>query len=144
MELADGARYGPADEALLARWASEGRVPADAQLMSADGGERVAAAAHTRIGPIVRREADDGFVSTLIPYRNPAALVGYYVSVASLIPVLALVLGPLAIGLGVAGLRARAREPRLKGTAHAVVAIVLGSLTFLANAGFIVAMAVFA
>lgn len=153
VETTEGKRYGPADEALLTKWACEGRVPPDAHLVS-EGGERVAAAAHPWIGAIVRREAppvvpagpvlaDDGIVSTFIPFRNLAALTGYYVSVFSLIPVLALVLGPLAIGLGVSGLRARSREPRLKGTAHAVVAIVLGSLTFLANAAIIMAIAAF-
>ncbi len=72
-----------------------------------------------------------------MPYRNPSALVGYYPSVFSLIPCLALALGPAALVCGIVGLKAVGRNPQAKGTAHAWVAIILGSLTSLANFGFL-------
>lgn len=145
LKLADGRTYGPADEDLLVRWAMEGRVPPDSVLLD-EAGTPTAATGHPRLAPILRappthagpvgapRPAQgDESLATLIPYRNPPALIGYYVSVASLIPVLGLVLGPAAVVLGVSGLQKRKREPRCKGMAHAIVAIVLGSLTGLAN-----------
>lgn len=64
---------------------------------------------------------------TLIPTRNPPALIGYYVAVFSLIPVLGAPLGIVAFLLGLKGL-ARVRNEGLPGTAHAWIAIVLGGL----------------
>jgi hypothetical protein len=78
---------------------------------------------------------DDGGLNTIIPYRNPKALVGYYVSVFSLIPCAALLLGPAAIVLGVLGIKHRNRNPSAGGLAHAITALVLGGLTSLANWG---------
>ncbi|VAX41827.1 hypothetical protein MNBD_PLANCTO03-986, partial [hydrothermal vent metagenome] len=88
----------------------------------------------TRPGPIDSPPlpADTG-ITSLIPYNNPPALIGYYISVASLIPILAMLLGPAAVVLGVVGLNKRKADPRCKGMAHAIVAIILGSLTTLGN-----------
>jgi Domain of unknown function (DUF4190) len=76
--------------------------------------------------------ADDG-VSSLIPYKNGRALASYYCGVFSIIPCLGLVLGPLALIFGIQGLRLVNKHPTAKGTAHAWVGIVLGTLTLLAN-----------
>jgi hypothetical protein len=73
----------------------------------------------------------DGSLSTVIPYRNAPALTGYYVSIVALIPMVGLLAGPAAIVLGVLGLRARRRNPSVKGAAHAWVAIVLGTIVTL-------------
>lgn len=70
----------------------------------------------------------------LIPYKNVPALIGYYLGVFSLIPILGMVLAPAAFILGIVGLHARKKQPEVKGTAHAWVAIVLGSLVMLAYA----------
>lgn len=78
------------------------------------------------------------FADHVIPARNPQALIGYYVGVFSLIPCLALLLGPAALILGVLGLKAQKANPNLPGKAHAITAIVLGSLTSLVNWGFLV------
>jgi hypothetical protein len=75
----------------------------------------------------------DSFVPTLIPYRNPKALISYYCGVFALIPCVGLALGPVALVLGIMGAREAAAKPQAKGMAHAVVGIVLGSLALLAN-----------
>jgi hypothetical protein len=86
-----------------------------------------------------RQPIADNAVSTIIPYTNVPALIGYYVSVASLIPILGVLLAIAAIILGVNGLRYAKQNPQAKGTAHAVVAIVLGTLVLLGHlAAFVV------
>jgi len=83
------------------------------------------------------QDASEEVVSTVIPYKNPKALIAYYLGIFGLIPCLGLILGPAAIVLGIMGLRYKATYPRAKGTAHAIVGIVLGSLETLANWGVI-------
>ncbi|MFN7019391.1 MAG: hypothetical protein ACK4RG_09010 [Fimbriimonadales bacterium] len=73
----------------------------------------------------------DDFLSHLVPARNTPALVGYYLGVFSLIPCLGAFLALFALGLGITGLR-KAREVEV-GRVHAIVAIVLGSLSLLAH-----------
>lgn len=62
----------------------------------------------------------------VIPYKNPAALIGYYVGIFSLIPGLGMPLALAALVLGIVGLRMRARKQAYGGQVHAWVAIVLG------------------
>src|SRR5262245_26603803 len=47
------------------------------------------------------RRPDDDALSTLIPYKNGQALAAYYCGVFSLIPVIGVLLGPIAIILGI-------------------------------------------
>jgi len=77
---------------------------------------------------IRRTDSGDEVVSTIIPYKNPKALIGYYCSIVSLLPILGFVLGPAALTLGIMGLRHVRRRPEAHGTAHAIIAIVLGSI----------------
>ena len=90
--------------------------------------------------PDVRRD-DDG-VSTIIPYKNGMALAAYYVGVFSLIPCLALILGPLGIIFGIVGLRRVNANPEVKGTGHAIAGLVLGGLTLLVNVAVIILIVV--
>jgi hypothetical protein len=83
----------------------------------------------------VATDDSDDPLATIVPYKNAKALLAYYCGVFSLVPVLGLILGPLALILGILGLRYAGRNPRAKGVAHAIVGIVLGSLTALANWG---------
>ena len=64
----------------------------------------------------------------LIPYKNGPALAAYYLGVFSIIPVLGIVLGIAAVALGIAGLKKAARQPEVKGKAHAWVGIIVGGL----------------
>jgi hypothetical protein len=78
-------------------------------------------------------EDDSGGVNSLIPYKNPQALISYYLGVFALIPCLGI---PLAIGaiiLGILGLKYRKTHPTAGGTAHAWVGIVLGTLVLPGN-----------
>jgi hypothetical protein len=69
----------------------------------------------------------------LIPYKNGYALAGYYCSVFSLIPGVGMLLGPAALILGFLALGYVRKHPTAKGTAHAIVALVLGGLTTLGH-----------
>ncbi|MCC6421491.1 MAG: DUF4190 domain-containing protein [Gemmataceae bacterium] len=75
----------------------------------------------------------DGGVSTIIPYMNPKSLVAYYCGVFGLIPVLGLILGPLALTFGILALKYVKQNPTAKGTGHAITGIVLGTLTLLGH-----------
>jgi hypothetical protein len=145
----DGSTYGPAELPLLQQWAQEGRLSRDAVLVPGDGSPECPVATMEALRPHVMapptvftglpvRQPDDSAVATLIPYRNAPALVGYYTSVASLIPIFGLLLGPLAVTLGIAGYRKSLRNQHAKGAVHAWVAIIVGSLATLANIGFFV------
>jgi len=76
----------------------------------------------------------------VIPYKNLPALFGYYLGVFSLIPCLGLPLGIAAIICGIIGHSKASKQPHLHGTAHAWVAIILGSMTTLLWIGSIVWM----
>lgn len=137
--LADGRRFGPADLDTVAQWAREGRVPRDAVLQADDPGSpprsvlavpmlaSIIGAPPTVTGPVVAPA--DSVLSTIIPYRNSAALTAYYLGVIALIPFLGLFAAPFAIGFGVVGIRAYYRDPRCRGVVHAWVGIALGLLS---------------
>ena len=73
-------------------------------------------------------------VAHVIPYKNVPGLLAYYFGVFSLIPCLALVLGPTAVVLGLVGLNTAKKNPQAHGRVHCWIGIVLGGLTTLANA----------
>jgi len=102
-------------------------LPAHANQCTACGTSLVAAAAG----------GGDSAISTLIPYKNGPALIGYYLGVFSLIPFLGLPLGLAAVPLGIAGLKRHKRNPTDKGKAHAWVAIICGSISILLYGGLI-------
>jgi uncharacterized membrane protein len=59
--------------------------------------------------------------------------MGYYFAVFSVIPMIGLGLGPIAIWHVIRGLGAIKENAELPGKAHAIVAIALGSLTTIAH-----------
>jgi hypothetical protein len=142
LRWADGQEFGPATLATLQQWAREGRVPRDAVLVPADGSAtapvmsvpdlaRLVAAPPTVAGAMsAPPPAPDAPLSGLIPYRNTPALVGYYLAVFSLL--MGPVLGVPAVILGIVGLVKVRRQPHVRGTAHAIIAIVGGAITSLA------------
>jgi len=89
----------------------------------------------TRDRPV---EADT--VSTIIPYRNPPALIAYYLGLFSLLPMIGLFLAIPAVILGIAGLRYRSRNPHVRGAAHAWIGIIMGGLLTLVWGGVFLLM----
>ena len=73
----------------------------------------------------------DEAMATIVPYKNPPALIGYYLGVFSLIPCVGFILGIPALILGIVGLKKAKAAPGSKGKAHAWTAIILGSLAIL-------------
>jgi hypothetical protein len=77
-----------------------------------------------------RKEAIEG----LIPYHNPKSLAAYYCGVFGMIPVLGLILGPIALILGIQGIRF-ARKHDAGGMGHSIAGLILGILVTLLNWG---------
>ena len=73
--------------------------------------------------------AGDEMVATVIPYRNPSALLAYYLGVFSVICGIGFFLGIAAVILGVLGTNYRKKHPTAHGLAHAWVGIIVGGLT---------------
>jgi hypothetical protein len=62
----------------------------------------------------------------VIPYKNPQALIAYYLGIVSGFPLIGLPFGIAAFVLGILGLRKRRENPAVKGAAHAWVGIGCG------------------
>ena len=64
----------------------------------------------------------------VIPYKNPKALIAYYLGILSGLPLIGLPLGIVALVLGVLGLQARSKNPAIKGSIHAWIGIGCGGI----------------
>jgi hypothetical protein len=64
----------------------------------------------------------------VIPYKNPPALIAYYLGLFSLAPVIGLFLAIPALVLGIIGLKKRRENPAIKGSVHAWIGIGCGSV----------------
>ncbi len=64
----------------------------------------------------------------VIPYKNPPALIAYYLGLFSLFPFLGLFLAIPAFILGIIGLKKRKQDPAIRGSVHAWIGIVMGGL----------------
>lgn len=65
----------------------------------------------------------------LIPYKNPQALVAYYLGIFGLFPFIGVLLAIPAFILGILGLKKRKQNPIIKGAVHAWIGIVLGAIS---------------
>lgn len=74
------------------------------------------------------QEAGDA-TGGLIPYKNPPALIAYYLGIVGLVPLIGVPVAVYAIFLGRKGLRLRRERPVISGAAHAWIGIVLGSIS---------------
>ena len=72
----------------------------------------------------VRPEGDA--TGGVIPYKNPQALIAYYLAVFSVIPCMGFWTGIAALVLGILGLKHRRLHPESKGSVHAWIGIILG------------------
>ncbi len=72
-------------------------------------------------------------MATIVPYKNPQALISYYLGLFSIFPVLGLFLGVAALVLGTRGLSFHKEFPESKGKAHAGIGIGCGTVGLLLN-----------
>ena len=70
-------------------------------------------------------EGGDG-TGGVIPYKNPKALISYYLGILSGLPLIGLPFGIAALVLGLQGLKARKENPIIKGSVHAGIGIGCG------------------
>lgn len=80
----------------------------------------------TLVGAPQVRNPEGDATGGLIPYKNPKALIAYYTGIIGLLPVIGLPLSVAAVVLGIMGLKARKRQPAIKGSVHAWIGIVFG------------------
>lgn len=73
----------------------------------------------------------------LIPYKNPKALIAYYLGILSGLPLIGLPLGIAAFVLGIMGLKDRKKNPAIKGSVHAGIGIGCGLIFTLLWGGLI-------
>ncbi len=76
----------------------------------------------------------------IIPYKNVPALLGYYMGVFSLIPVIGFFLSIGALVCGILGLIRKKKHPNAKGSAHAWVGIIAGGIMFLVHSAVLALM----
>jgi len=146
VRLPDGRTFGPVPGNLLVQWAREGRIAHDTRIISSSGKEAPAAAI-PELQPYVgahvappHPSAGDETLATIIPYRNRPALIGYYLSIAGLLPILGAPCAPIALILGIKGYSLSRRDRSTKGGVHAWVAIILGLIGTLINILLITAL----
>ena len=99
--------------------------------------------ANTPIGNSPPSSANEGDATGgIIPYKNPKALIAYYLGIFSGLPLIGLPLGIAAFVLGIMGLRDRKRNPAIKGSIHAGIGIGCGLLFTLVWGAIILLMIV--
>ncbi len=84
-----------------------------------------------------RGSAETDSTGGIIPYKNPHALIAYYLGIFSLFPLFGLLLAIPAFVLGIIGLRKRNQNPAIRGSVHAWIGIVMGGLMTLVWSGLI-------
>ncbi len=137
----DQKEYGPIDAESVRQWLAEGRLNAQSLARAEGAGQWQPLAAFPELArqisqttappPLVRPPpAGTGgeTIATIIPYRNPRALLAYYLGIFSLFPVLGMFLGIAAFILALQGLRLASRHPAAKGKVHAWIGIVCGGI----------------
>lgn len=61
----------------------------------------------------------------IIPYKNPKALIAYYLGICALLPFFGFFIAILSISFGVSGIKHYKRYPLTKGVVHAWIGIIL-------------------
>lgn len=126
----DGSQLGPFSEHEIRMMLSAGQAsPADLACIAGETEWKQLNAFPRFAAPA--SVGEDSAVSSIVPYKNPPALIGYYLGVFSLIPCIGFLLGIPALILGIIGLKKAKEMPGSKGKAHAWTAIVLGSIAIL-------------
>ncbi len=72
-------------------------------------------------------------MATMIPYRNPRALLSYYLGFFGFIPFIGIPVAIAALVLGIKGVRFALADPGARGIGHAITGIVLGTVALVDN-----------
>jgi hypothetical protein len=86
--------------------------------------------------PAAFQEAQGDATGGIIPYKNPHALIAYYLGIVSLLPLIGVPFGIASIILGFIGLSRRKANPVIKGSVHAWIGIICGFLSLLCGSIF--------
>src|SRR5262245_3626245 len=132
---ADQREYGPIDANQLRLWINQGRATAISLVKLESESQWRPLHSYSEFADILpntppqvaasnKAAADDG-ISTIIPYKNPQALVAYYLGLFSFIPFIGFFLGVTAFILGLRGLKFANNNPGSKGRVHAWIGIIL-------------------
>ena len=92
-----------------------------------------------RTRPVINPNEGDA-TGGIIPYKNPKALIAYYLGIFSGLPVIGFFLAVPAFVLGIMGLRDRNRNPAIKGSIHAGIGIGCGAIFTLVWGAAIIAI----
>jgi len=149
---ADGTNVlGPSPLEELAAQLSQGSLPANTQVCARDSKTWQPISAVVQAGgtpppppppvsgpPPIPEKGDA--TGGLIPYKNPHALVGYYLGIFGLMPFIGILLAIPAFILGIIGLKKRKLHPVIKGAVHAWIGIIFGAISIAYHALIAVAL----
>ena len=138
----DGKEYGPLSAEQIRQWLAESRLEGKTPVFPEGARDWVFLNSLPEFAdifappppplvvapPTRAKPAGSSGLNVIIPYKNPKALVAYYLGVFSVIPILGVLLGMAALALGVAGLRFRKENPEAGGAVHAWIGIIAGGL----------------
>ena len=135
----DGTQHGPASIEQLKAWAQEGLLSSTSRLIPETGGQSIVAAGFLPLQGYLDSQSD--VMATLIPWRNSCALIGYYLGMFGLIPILGSILSPVAIVLGILGIVHWKKNHQSHGLVHAIVAILCGVIGVVISSFIIMGLA---
>ena len=133
VKTTENVQFGPVDLNQLRIWVNERRINSGDTIIFEDDAPPVIAGNWVPLKEYFKGVSGDDAIATLIPYKNKCALIGYYLGIFSILPVLGLPMAIAALILGVKGLRYRAQNPQAHGKVHSIVAIIGGSIGLLIN-----------
>lgn len=105
--------------------------------------EPLVATTGTTSKPIMIQPRAESIKEHVLPLKNQAALIGYYCAIFCIIPVLGLLMGPVAIGYGLVGMERSRSLTRSIGYGHGLFAVVLGIIGTVLNYSGVVAVVVY-
>ncbi len=79
--------------------------------------------------PVNDQPQQNDALQSLIPTKNPPALISYYVGVASLICIFAPILSPISILFGIKAMKLIKEQPGLPGRGHAITGFILSGFS---------------
>lgn len=133
---------GPSPQEDLTARVAQGTLPSSAQVcaVGSQTWQPIAAIVQPGIAPPPPLPQTADATGGIIPYKNPQALIAYYLGIFGLIPFIGLLLAIPAFILGIIGLRKRKKNPIIKGSVHAWIGIILGFISIAYHTLIIVAL----